>query len=88
LPHRSCLVMHRPLTELSASCFSCASSLLAQPFDERRLEPIGEPIPIAKQVGKLLSFCIFSRRQRSPGLSCRLLCFTAELARSEWQRNK
>ena len=24
LPHRSWLVMHRPMTELSASCFSCA----------------------------------------------------------------
>ena len=40
--------------------FMRESSLLAQPFDERRLEPIGEPIPIAKQVGSYFLSAFFS----------------------------
>jgi eukaryotic-like serine/threonine-protein kinase len=40
--------------------FMRESSLLAQPLDERRLEPIGEPIPIAKQVGSYLLSAFFS----------------------------
>jgi Tol biopolymer transport system component len=34
--------------------------LLAQPFDARRLELTGEPVPLAQQVGSFLDFATFS----------------------------
>ncbi|MGA9885002.1 MAG: protein kinase [Candidatus Acidiferrales bacterium] len=35
-------------------------TLMAQPFDARRLELTGEPVPVAEQIGSLLSYGYFS----------------------------
>ena len=35
-------------------------TLMAQPFDARRLEPSGEAVPVAEQVGSFLDYGLFS----------------------------
>jgi Tol biopolymer transport system component len=40
--------------------FMRETSLLAQPFDEQRLETVGQPVPIAAEVGSYLTRAFFS----------------------------
>ena len=53
--------MRRPLTPGWDTCFSCGrATLLAQAFDERSLQPQGNPIPVAERVGSLFLSGLFS----------------------------
>ena len=58
--------------------FMRESSLLAQPFDERRLEPTGEPVPLAKEVGSYLLSANFS--VSATGLAYRAGYFVSRLS--------
>lgn len=49
-----------PDTGMGRVLFIREGSLLAQPFDEKSLEPRGEPIPVAERVGTLLLSANFS----------------------------
>jgi eukaryotic-like serine/threonine-protein kinase len=40
--------------------FMQEQTLMAQPFDENRLEPTGEPMPLAEKVGSFMAFGFFS----------------------------
>src|SRR3954454_16037199 len=62
-PHRSWLSTRPPPTAVRDNCFLCAKAAYSPSHLTRRHEPLGQPVPVAQQVGSLFLSGSFSASQ-------------------------